>query len=164
MRPGEQSSSALLLAASAAWPRVALPMGGSVSDTGAPCGGGVGSMLQPLLSVAVAPLAVLLAVKQSHLCFPVHWHKHIADFHQLQDLVNAHQAAAAGPAGAAAGADHGSGALDNFAAWARVLVTLRRSEAEARYGGSKVASLDIPNEAFFKVRSLRREAFTLTDA
>ena len=71
---------------------------------------------------------------------------------------------AAGPAGAAAGADHGSGGADNFAAWARALVTLRRSEAEARYGGSKVASLDIPNEAFFKVGNQRREAFTLTHA
>jgi hypothetical protein len=115
VRPGEGSSSADLLARSGPWPRVLVPHAGGIT-------------------AAAAPLPALLAVKQSHLFFAVHWHKHMADFHALKLLCAAHEPATT--------------------EWAPI-VAKRRAEAQARYGESKIASLDIPNEAFFKVWYLK---------
>jgi hypothetical protein len=117
VHPGEGSSSADLLARSGPWPRVVVPHAGGIT-------------------AAAAPLPALMAVKQSHLFFAVHWHKHMADFHVLKRLCAAQAHAPA------------------IAEWAPFVAT-RRAEAQARYGESKVTSLDIPNDAFFKVWYLK---------
>jgi len=156
VRPGEASSSAQLLAASAAWPEVAFPVGvpalaaGAGTGAGASAGAGAGlAALVGLCRARVAPLAALLAAKQSHLIFPVHWHKTMEDYHVLKALV--HNAAQAH--GGGGGGDGGDDPWGPF-------VKVRRAEAAARYaykdgGDSKVGSLDIPNEKFFKVWYLK---------
>jgi len=147
VRPGEASSSAQLLAASAAWPEVAFF---APPTTGAPTGTGAGAALAALVGLCrarVAPLAALLAIKQSHLVFPVHWHKTMEDYHVLKALV--HNAAEA----------HGGGGGGGDDPWGP-FVKVRRAEAAVRYAykdgrDSKVGSLDIPNEKFFKVWYLK---------
>lgn len=125
VRPGEGSSSADLLALSGPWPRVLIPHAGG-------------------LTAAVAPLNVLLAVKQSHLFFAVHWHKHMVDFHALRAMLQDQDQSS-------------DDAQKNHpvADWAP-FVAKRRLEAQARYGESKFTSLDVPNEAFFKVWYLKQ--------
>ena len=153
VRPGEASSSAQLLAASATWPEVAFPVGVPALAAGAPAGTpkdtGAGAALSALLGLCrarVAPLVALLALKESHLVFPVHWHKTMEDYHVLKALV--HNAAQA-PGG-------GGGGDDPWGPFVKV----RRAEAAVRYaykdgGDSKVGSLDIPNDKFFKVWYLK---------
>lgn len=45
------------------------------------------------IRVFVPPLSVLTAIKQSHLTFPVGWHKHCSDFHRLRNVLGPHEKA-----------------------------------------------------------------------
>ena len=88
------------------------------------------------IRVYVPPLSVLTAIKQSHLTFPVGWHKHCSDFHRLRDALSPNEKK-----------ELETQKLAEFR-------TQRNEEAAARYGEHKV-NLNVSSDKFFKVHYLK---------
>ena len=164
---GSSSGDLVRWAAEQAWPVVEIAPDARRSDPGAQRASAVeklfrrtlvpepsrrgGSRLPQRRALArVAPLSVLLAIKQSHSVFPVAWHKHVTDLHTLRAAVAKLPTAVVGGGGGG-----GSSSLkEPTAVDLEAFVTKRQAEAQARYGEHRL-HMNVSNEEFFKVHYLR---------
>ena len=134
MNDGSSSGSLLQMAIAAQqqkqdWVRVSLPQGVPVGDKE-----------YSGLFAYVAPLLVLRAIKRAHLFAPVHWRKHIQDYHILKAATDSKPADASAIGVSAQ-------ELEDFQ-------RLRFTEGVQRYGDSRV-NLQQTNEQFFPVWYLK---------